>query len=239
MLIVRKNVDEINEETVVVSKVVEGWKLSGMAGTIPWEFTFDTSLVTDRPDIAFLVTSRMGKPELVWTSEIFNDRVSHAHVMGRVNVSSVAPIAAFAIEEDGEAHCFVSGPQAHVGALECVVDESWETQSEILIKHIPSFGAYFKKLQAKSSLLAGVRTTDSLAALEAQLDMLTTLVGALIELLPEVERPAFAVQLMDINKQAGAATIHPLDKLLNDLSAHKTKMRALQSKYFELRDGVA
>ncbi len=239
MLIVRKNVDEINEETVVVSKVVEGWKLSGMAGTIPWEFTFDTSLVTDRPDIAFLVTSRMGKPGLVWTSEIFNDRVSHAHVMGRVNVSSVNPIAVFAIDENGETHCFVSNPQAHVGDLECVVDESPETQSEILIKHIPSFGAYFKKLQAKSKLLAGVRTTDSLAALEAQLDMLTTMVGALIEKLPESEKPAFALQFLDINKRVGTASIHPAEKMLSDLETHKTKMRALQGEYFANRDGDA
>ncbi len=239
MLIVRKNVDEINEETVVVSKVVEGWKLSGMAGTTPWEFTFDTSLVTDRPDIAFLVTSRMGKPELVWTSEIFNDRVSHAHVMGRINVSSVTPIAVFAIDENGETHCFVSNPQAHVGELECVIDESPETQSEILIKHIPSFANYFQKLQAKSKLLAGVRTTDSLAALEAQLDMLTTLVGDLIERLADGEKPAFALQLMDINKRVGAASVHPVEKLLADLEAHKTKIRALQSKYFEMRDEVA
>lgn len=239
MLIARKIVAEATDDSISVSETANGWRLDGPRFGSPWTFEFDSTLVTDKPDVAFLVISRLGIPRLVWASELFNDRVAHAHAMSRANVSTIAPVAAFAVEGDGKAHCFVSNSETCVGGLECVIDESGKAQSDVLASHIPALADYFRKLNAKRALLGKVSTTDSLGALEAQVDMLTSVVNFLVSKLPQSEQPSVALRLADIMTKAGVTMLHSEEKLLLDLGSHKSKLRDLQRDYFAQRDGAA
>ncbi len=236
MLIARGTVTEAEENSISVIEATNGWRLSGSANDASWSFEFDSTRVTDKPDIAFLVINRLGQPKLVWASEVYNDRVAHAHVASRVNVSAIEPVAVFAVESNGDAHCFVSGSNVYVGNLDCVIDTSGRTQSEVIGAQIPGLGAYSRKLMAKKALLGRVSTTDSLAALEAQLDLLTSVVDFLVTRLPVTERPALASQLAGITNNAGVTTLHSEDKLLSDLEDHKLKVRTLQRGYFSQRN---
>lgn len=238
MLIARGTVTEPAEDSISVIEVTHGWVLSGRINDGSWSFEFDSTLVADKPDMAFLVINRLGSPKLVWASEVFNDRVAHAHVMSRVNVSAIEPVAVFAVEATGDSHCFVSSSNVYVGNLDCVIDTSGRTQSEVIGALVPGLQSYLRKLIAKRTLLGQLSTTDSLAALEAQLDLLTSVVSSLIVRLPEAERPALAALLTGITDQAGTATLHSEDKLLQEIEGHKLKVRALQREYFAQRDGA-
>lgn len=238
MLIARGTVTEAAEDSISVIEATHGWILSGRANNASWLFEFDCTFVTDKPDIAFLVINRLGQPKLVWGTEVFNDRVAHAHVASRVNIPAIEPVAVFAVEATGDAHCFVSSSNVYVGNLDCVVDTSGRTQSEVIEALVPGLNGYFRKVTAKRTLLGQVSTTDSLTALEAQLDLLTSVVNSLIVRLPEAERPALAAVLTGITEQAGTATLHSEDKLLREIEVHKLKMRALQREYFAQRDGA-
>lgn len=235
MLIARGTVIEAAEDSISVIEATHGWVLSGRINDGPWSFEFDSTLVSNKPDMAFLVINRLGSPKLVWASEVYNDRVAHAHVMSRVNVSAIEPVAVFAVEASGDAHCFVSSSNVYVGNLDCVIDTSGRTQSEVIGALVPSLQSYLRKLLAKRALLGQLSTTDSLAALEAQLDLLTSVVSSLTLRLPEEERPALAALLTGITDQAGTATLHSEDKLLQEIEGHKLKVRVLQREYFAQR----
>lgn len=238
MLIARGTVTEAAEDSISVIEATHGWVLSGRINDGSWSFKFDSTLVSNKPDMAFLVINRLGSPKLVWASEVFNDRVAHAHVMSRANVSAIEPVAVFAVEATGDAHCFVSSSNVYVGNLDCVIDTSGRTQSEVIGALVPGLQSYLRKLLAKRALLGQLSTTDSLAALEAQLDLLTSVVSSLIARLPEAERPALAALLTGITEQAGTATLHSEDKLLQEIEGHKLKVRALQREYFAQRGGA-
>lgn len=239
MLIVRELIDAPSEYSVSVAQTSSGWTLSGGLPEKPsWTFVFSPDQASQSPDVGLLVVGRKGETSLVWLSELSNDRVAHAHAMGRVNVSSIAPVAAFVVTSTGECHCFVSAAETYAGDLSCVVDTSAGIQSEVLKTHIPEIVDYFNRVDAKNELLAQVRTTDSLAALEAQVDLLSVLVIDLLAQVPESDHPAWLPAFSDMVSGQSCVQFKGPDGALLDVLKHKTGMRELQRRYFARRDGA-
>lgn len=236
MLIVFGKVDESLEGTVSVEQHGAGWRLSA-AG---WSFEFDASLAPSKPDVALLALNRRGQPRMVWGREMFNERAGIAFAMGRNDIALTAPfIAAFAVEEGGTPHCFVMTGNTYVGDLQCEVVQGGQSFIDVFHESVPALRAYIQKAVAKRVLLGSVLYADSLAALEAHVDLLTQVVARVVPLLPESERPSVAQALADIVAADGVNALHTQEKLLADITSQKQKLRDLQRAYIAARNGDA
>ena len=222
------------ENGVSVSQIASRWLLSA-GGERPWSFEFSSDLAAEKPDIALLALNRMGQPRLIWGAELFNERAAMAFALSRNDIPPSNPfLAAFAVEADGTSHCFLMQP-APVGA-DCVTKTDGRSFVSVFQEHIPGIRAYLQKAIAKRALLGNVAYADSLAALEAQVDLLTNVVAALAELIPEVQRPALARVLGGVVAQCGVNTLHSNEKLVSDIVAHKVRLRGLQRGYIAARE---
>lgn len=239
MLIARHITTSLQDDSISVAATASGWRLAVESGAQPWAFEFDATLVVDRPDVAFLYLDRLGNPVLIWGSEIFHDRAATASALSRKRVApGESSLAIFAVEADGTSHCFISAATAYVAGNPCEVDKSSGTAIEVLSNKVPSLRPVLRRALAKGRLLSCVSYADSIAALESQIDLLTSIVLELAGRLPESDRPALAGPLDEILSASGVFCLHTEEKLLGDLAAHKSKIRSLQSDYFAQRDGA-
>lgn len=237
MLIARHISESPDENSVSVAETPSGWILSANGETKAWTFEFDATLVVDRPDVAFLYLDRLEMPVLVWGSEIFHDRAATASALSRKRVApGESSLAVFAIEEDGTHHCFVNTANAFVNGLPCDVCDSSAIAIEVLADKVPSLRSSLRRASEKGRLLSRVCYADSMAALEGQIDLLTSIVLHLVDRLPESDQPTIAVLLGEVVKSFGVATLHDNKKLIGDIAAHKSKMRSIQVEYFTQRD---
>lgn len=236
MLIAFGKVDEPFEGTVSVEQRSASWQLSASG----WSFEFDATLAPTKPDIALLALNRRGQPRLVWGREVFNERAGITFAMGRNDIALTAPfIAAFAVEEDGTPHCFVMSGNTYVGDLQCTVVQGGQSFTDVFQEQVPGLRAHIQKAVAKRALLGSVLYADSLAALEAQVDLLTQVVARVVSLLPESERPGVAQALAEIVAANGVTGLHTQEKLLAEITSQKQKLRDLQRAYIAARNGDA
>lgn len=236
MLISFGKLDEAGAGSVTVDWVDGAWCLSADS----WAFTFDVSLAPSKPDIALLAISRRGQPRLVWGHEVFNERAAIAFAMGRNDIAPATSfLAAFAVEADATAHCFVMGDNTYVGSLDCVITPAGQSFIDVFQQHVPSLRPYIRKALAKRALLGRILYADSLAALEAQLDLLTQVVAQAVHLQPESERSDLSLALTDLVATHGVGGLHSQEKLLADITAHKHRLRDLQRAYLAARSGGA
>lgn len=225
------------ENGITVSETVLGWQLSA-GGLRPWSFEFSSDQAAEKPDVALLALNRVGQPRLIWGAELFNERAAMAFALSRNDIPPSNPfLAAFAVEADGSSHCFLMQP-APVGA-DCATETDGRSFVSVFQEHVPGIRAYLQKAIAKRALLGNVAYGDSLAALEAQVDLLTNVVAALAELIPEIQRPALARVLGGVVAQCGVSTLHSNEKLVSDIVAHKVRLRSLQRGYIAAREGNA
>lgn len=198
-------------------------------------FTFDPDLVEFAPDMAHLGFGAYGL-FLFWGSETSGDKAGFVSAAHRNLMNDMHHIATFFICEDRTTHMF-----SRIANLD--IDESvGETEKiswvgsmragDALAKCIPEAADYIKRHHAKRKILGHINLNDSLAMLEAQLDMLTKIV---LERIPEDERTDVARALAEATGNTSVLSLHPIDKLKETVKNQKTHIRSEQKTYFSER----
>lgn len=228
MLILRKTNENGESTGASIEKNSEGWKIS-----LPGEdsFLFKDADVEFYPDLATLWFGADGA-FLMWASETTRSKSGYVNCLARHGGIGTKPVASFFIDANGESHLFYYGEvQTTVtGITPTTLEENYTVVSEVFRKHLPSSEAFFVHQKAKKQLLARISPEDSLAMLEAELDLL---VSALIEsnLLTSETFKSLCASV----KGHTADTVSTKEKLLQTIQRQKTHLRVRQKKYFETR----
>ena len=194
------------------------------------EFTFDTALVDYSPDIAYLQYSVKSSFFLTWSSEIAESRAGAAAALTRNGVfmpgndTVEGTLVTFWVGTHAAAHitlpCFVESATCDI--VDCGNAFSSFT---ILSRYIPEAAEYIQRVRAKQYLIRHVNELDSLAMLEAQLDIVSKYI---IDTHPE---SAFAKALEGVM----VSEVHSEEKLLDTITNQKRHLRALQKEYIATR----
>lgn len=199
--------------------------------------TIDPALI-NKPDlVAGYITSR-ADIELVWDSERFNTRTACSSVADRKSVYNVDDyVFVVGYDVDGIYVCVntpLSGAPSNCEFVQLSNDEWKALRSRVWMKNQSAgMSALIKKQNAKRKLLANVKPEDALAALENQVDLLTQLVGALIN---GNAAPSWANDLMTLVQNKGSNTLRTTEEMLQAIDAEKTHIRSLQSEYYAERN---
>ncbi len=236
MLITFPVAEADEKDALNIEGLSNGWRIS-VKGDKPWAFDFDVTSYEGSADIALLAINLFGKPCLVWGKEIFNDRGALSVAVVRNNIQSAGSfLAAFAVDPDRRAHCFVMR-RAFVGVLDHVTVVGDSTFLDVFEKNVPSMRPYIYKVRAKMSLLSELIYADSFAAIEAQLDLLTKVLFEVVKLSPTSELSDSAIALKKVVALQGVTNIHSDEKIINDIESHKKRLRKMQETYFKMREG--
>lgn len=199
--------------------------------------TLDPALIAKPDLVAGYVTPR-AELELVWDSERFNTRTACSSVADRKSIQNVDDyVFVVGYDADGTYVC-VNTPLADT-PINCEFvpfsDDEWKALRSRVWMADQSVGmaALMKQRNAKRVLLAQVKPEDALAALENQVDLLTELVGALIN---SEDIPAWASDLITLVQAKGSNTLRTTNEMLSTIDAEKTHIRTLQAEYYATRN---
>lgn len=201
------------------------------------DITFDASTVKG-PEVVFLV-KRPGKSEVVQLkySDLINANKT-IHDSGVLNTPALQEqaqdkevLASIAVGDDGKV-CLYSGFPIIVEKLSPdVVQLSANANLDslgVFAAYLPSIGALGAKGSAKAKLLNSLSVYNSLSALEKQVDLLSSLVAALIKAVPSTEVPAW---YEDYKNQVDANSTEVLqspEDMIDTISKTKANIRSLQ-----------
>lgn len=238
----------IDEAEVVLTKTKFGYLVKTKYG---FEFEFDSRLVDNAPDIMFLNKDQFGKPAFTWFSESTNTRDGYlsSRIRKRIQDPMSMCVAIIGIDEFGESHAFAFG-NTHITNEEerdpskCVeVGMSFlegdlaygKSSSEVMAECVPSMSKYVKRMREKQLAIGKISETDSLAALEAQVDMLTHGLSVVMALVPEESQPSwwgefkktvFPISSVDNETEDGVRAA------FDTISKQKAFIRSVQQQYY-------
>lgn len=184
-----------------------------------WQF--DMNRVEHGNDIMYLCRQRTGQWVVTWATDLHESKDSWSSVMLRKNIDEFRPVVMIGINAKKTDYtaiffCNTREPQNPTPLL----DDSTDSGDMAMKRLMPSIEPLLQRHWAKHKMLKGIKTNDSLAALEAQVDLLTSW---LVELLP-----ADKVQkLLDV----GVLKLKDEQVVLDDLIAYKTGLRERQALY--------
>lgn len=184
-----------------------------------WQF--DLTLVDHGPDILYLCRSRSGQWVVTWATDLNESRDSWSAVMLRKNIDEFRPVVMIGINAettDFTAIFFCHSREPNNPAP--ITDDTTESGDMAMKRLMPSIEPLLQRHWAKHKLLKHTKTNDSLAALEAQVDLLT---NWLVALLPADK----AQKLLDV----GVLTLKDEEAVFDDLIAFKTGLRERQALY--------
>ena len=227
MLIVSKQ--EKSKEGAFISLSVDKgkWKLNIKD---LGEFIFDPSLLEFKPDIAYLSYSDRDGFFLSWSSEIAESRSGLPMSFTRRGIFSTSDgemtIASFWVDSNGKTSMHTGKPCYVEHCTEEVI-ESPETfrALDAFADHLPEAKVYIQRVKAKKAILSKINELSVLAALEAQLDLVTQIVLNNFED-PELKNALLGVSTLDI---------HNKNKLIQTVRRQKKHLRELQAEYFNTR----
>lgn len=217
-----------DEASAKVVLTCEGSKFKLAHKRYPGEFVFDSAALEFAPDIAYLSHSYRDGYFLSWASEIAESRSGAAAAMVRHALLDEKPqrafhLADFWVGENGVAahicgDCFVKDAGGH----EVINVEDHRSAMGLFAERIPEAAEFIKRMRAKQKLIRRVNELNSLAMLEAQLDLVTKLVLA--------HHPDSKLQ--GVLEGVMTTDIHNEEKLLATIKNQKSYLRALQDEYF-------
>lgn len=205
-----------------IATVIEtptGLVVSSKERSLYWQF--DLNKVEFGLDVLHLVKNRSGQYVPVWGSDLHESKDSWSGAMFRKNIDSFQPICIIGVSKDKKSFTaifFISTQEPN--NLDTQEDESGEPGDMLLKRVMPELAPTIDRWHAKHKLLKDTKTNDSLAALEAQVDLLTQWVAALI---PEEYRQ----KLLD----AGVLTLKDTGVVVADVVAFKSALRERQKTY--------
>jgi hypothetical protein len=193
-----------------------------------------------KPDIASGHKGPEGDIGLVWDSERFNSRSAASSVVDRKTLPDVTAInqlflVGFAGDDlyfhtrmrvkevpSGVNHTHITSEDLYFARPRLWMSELSDAMAELVVRN-----------KAKRTLLAQVKPEDSIAALEKQLDLLSTLLFKVINGEPV---PVWAAMLKTA-VEANSSTVQSGQAgAIEDLARHKAGIRALQATYFQNRN---
>ncbi len=230
MIIKRKNYAKSSESAVVV-KTTDGWKIECFGA----EFKFKNSLVEYAPDIAHLSYSKQKNEfRLIWASDIREDK--SAGFVQFLPPYSRDQICSFFIGADGSSSVCFNGivrPEIGEGSItdDVIEEEKLFSSDKAFAKHITEAQAFVQRTDAKRILTRRINILDSLAMLEAQLDIVTRYILSS----SDEEKATILTLLNTATTNNMTSTIHDDVKLTETVSRQKNYLRTLQKEYFKTR----
>lgn len=198
-------------------------------------FTFDPDLVDFAPDMAHLGFGAYGL-FLFWGSETSGDKAGFVSAAHRNLMNDMHHIATFFVCKDKTTHMFSRITNLDidetVGETKQITWDASMRAGDALSRCIPEAAAYTQRHHAKRKALGHINLNDSLAMLEAQLDMLTYVV---LERIPVEERQEMAQALADATAETSVCLLHPVEKLKKTVRNQKAHIRNEQRTYFTER----
>lgn len=197
-------------------------------------FTFNPDLVDFAPDMAHLGLGCDGL-FLYWTSSASGDKTGFYHSILRNRMWKMEHIASFFICEDKTTHMYTRLPALVDKSVTDVQLKHWEKpvrSGEVFAEFIPEAAAYIQRNHTKRKMLGHININNSLAMLEAQLDMLTQIV---LDRIPLEERTEMSNALMDAVADTSVVQLHSIEKLKETIQNAKSYIRNEQRIYFSER----
>jgi hypothetical protein len=206
-------------DIVTVLPTPTGFVLQCQSLSLYWQF--DLSKVEFGDDILYLCRNRFGLWDVTWATDLHESKDSWSSVMLRKNIDDFRPLVMIGISPDKTDYtaiffCNTREPNNPTPT----VDTTAESGDMMMKRLMPSIEPLLQRHWAKHKLLKTIKTNDSLAALEAQVDLLTSWLVALL--------PADKVQkLLDV----GVLKLKDEQTALADLVAFKKTLRESQQIY--------
>lgn len=198
-------------------------------------FTFDPDIVGFAPDMAHLGFGAYGL-FLFWGSETSGDKAGFVSAAHRNLMNDMHHIATFFVCEDKTTHMFSRianlDIDESVGETEQITWVGSMRAGDALSMYIPEAAAYTQRHHAKRKALGHINLNDSLAMLEAQLDMLTRVV---LDHIPAEKRQETAQALAEATAETSVCLLHPVEKLKETIRNQKAHIRNEQRTYFAER----
>lgn len=207
--------------TIRVQQTATGFIMSSSEYQLYWQFDFKR--LQHGNDMMYVVQDRGRNVKYIWKSEFANSKDGLAAALQRNNVDVFAPLAVIAIgQQPGDwAALFMTNTTQTAGDF-TKLDAKYERMrsDHILMDLVPSMAPMIQGYDDKMALLRQIRTNDSIAALEAQVDLLTTWMAALI---PEEFRDQLLEVIASRNKDTKV--------VFDDMLAFKQRLRTAVGEY--------
>jgi hypothetical protein len=189
--------------------------------TLGLYWQFDMKQVEHGDDILYLCRTRGGPWTVTWATDLHESKDSWSSVMLRKNIDQFRPVVMIGVNADKSDYTaiFFCNTREPNNATP-LVDDSTDSGDMAMKRLMPSIEPLLQRHWAKHKLLKDLKTNDALAALEAQVDLLS---HWLVQLLPADK----AQKLLD----AGVLTLKDEQVLFDDLIAFKTRLRERQASY--------
>lgn len=202
--------------------------------------TIDPSLLQFTPDIAVGYAGLETSIELAWDSERFNSRDMASSVMERKDITNLTD-ALFVVGFDGQDMYLIT--RQWIAAVpdgvtftsivptgtEFLRPRLWLTGQSALLKPLVI------KNKAKRTLLSQIKTGDSLAALEYQVDLLSQLVLSLMAAQSTVASPTWLAAFQGALAAQSSLQFKGADAATAEIATYKSGLRTLQKNYFTQR----
>lgn len=200
------------------------------------DFTFDNDIVDFKPDVAYLANSYRDGYFLSWSSEVAESRSGQPMSQSRQGIfadrsANHVHLCAFWCGENTTAVDFRFPVYVADAGGDTAVDVGTMRSSlDVFAKYIPEAAPFVQRTRAKQKLIRKINELNAIAALEAQVDLLTAIVLA--------SHPDSDIS--EALEGVMTSDIHTKEKLLETIKRQKTYLRKLQKTYFEERgEGVS
>jgi len=216
------------EAEFVITMNANGFTLT--KGEKSW--TFDPTLVEFFPDILNLIENQKGEFHTTWFSEVTNNRDGLAAQRTR-NMSfdfnaRYAVSVALLPDETWHVYC---NHVVYVENAEAVV-VGYMKSTDVFVERFPSLVKFVQHGRAKQKALGRINQSDSVAALEIQVDLLTRVVSDLVLANPTL-KPLWWDDYVAAVAQNEATQVYDSDgAAIASILAEKSRARAIQAEYF-------
>lgn len=242
MIFIRgKEVSSAEEAALIVSQTENGFivRTNGLDDV----FEFDKTKLEFYPDIAYLCRDIWGKPALFWQSEIGHTRDGYSSICLRkkVNMANLqSAYAMFAVGDDGIPHVLLYGSvfvESSKTKITLIDENGAETGCDIFERLVPGIGRFMAYSRAKVQALSRFNSVDAIAAMEWQMDLMTSALKTLVAELPADKRPAWwgdfetAVLGNASFNRFGEASVIP------KITEEKVKARSVQNDFYNKLTG--
>ncbi len=226
------NNENYRGELVKVKKITTGWHIEFKGK----EFDFVDSLVDFYPDMANIFEG-YNNLFLCWSSGNSNDKSGFFSSMFRNRGFDMHHFGSFFVDANGESHFFTRYAVEAEGIEPTIIehDPTASRSEDAFLRALPAelkFAEWNQRHRAKINSLGHISLNDSLAALEAQVDLQNRII---LKMASREDWSADATLLKQATDGVTVDTLHTDDKLKETINRQKAHIRQVQKDYFSIR----